>query len=88
VDGCKGTMLCFRLLVLDELCNVKPEFAGKLLTQFSLFRSKIKQDQTQDTHNDRKSLTHGYKGKDKAKLWIWFSKKLDKKTKDAIKDEK
>jgi len=58
------------------------------LRSFSLFRSKTKQDQTQNTHKDRKSLAHSYKGKDKAKLWIWFSKELDKKTEDAIKDEK
>ena len=58
------------------------------LRSFSLFRSKTKQDQTQDTHDNRKSLTHGDKGKDKAKLWIWFSEELNKKTEDAIKDEK
>jgi len=58
------------------------------LRSFPLFRSKAKQDQTQNTHKDRKNLTHGYKGKDKAKLWIWFSEELDKKTEDAIKDEK
>ena len=81
-------MLCFKLFVVDELCNVKLKFAEKLLTQFFLFRSKTKQGQTRDTHNDRKSLTHGYKGKDKAKLRVWFSEKLDKKTKDAIKNEK
>jgi len=50
--------------------------------------SKIKQDQAQDKHKDRKNLAHGYKGEDKAKLRIWFSEELDKKTEDAIKDEK
>ena len=58
------------------------------LRSFSLFRPKTKQDQTRDTHNDRKNLTHGYEGKDKTKLWIRFSEELDKKTEDAIKDEK
>jgi hypothetical protein len=57
-------------------------------SSFSLFRSEIKQDQAQDKHKDRKNLAHGYKRKDKAKLWIWFSEELDKKTEDAIKDEK
>jgi len=82
-------MLSFRLLVLDELYNfLNLNLPENYLCSFSLFRPKIKQDQTQDTHKDRKSLTHGYKGKDKAKLWIWFSEELDKKTEDAIKDEK
>jgi len=55
------------------------------LSSFFLFGSKIKQDQTRDTHKDRKNLTHGYKRKDKGKLRVWFSEKFDKKSEAAIK---
>ena len=88
LDGCKEIILYFRLFTSNKLCNGTLEFAGNLLTQFFHFRSKKKQDQTRDTHNDRKNLTHSDKRKEETKLWVWFSKELYKKTEDAIKDEK
>ena len=38
LDGCKEIILYFRLFTSNKLCNVKLEFAGKLLTQFFPFQ--------------------------------------------------
>jgi len=46
-----------------------------------------KQENAQDDHKTRKSLTHSEAAYDKSKLFVRFSEKFHKKTKHPVKEK-